>query len=79
MTEVIGIVGVVQGHRDGHGFLIREDGEADIYLPAQEMHTVLHRDKVVLLYLLFRSGAREIIDEGYDWEILKISSRRVMS
>jgi ribonuclease R len=24
------IVGSVQGHRDGHGFLIRDDGESDI-------------------------------------------------
>ncbi len=40
------IEGVVQGHRDGHGFLIRDDGEADIYLPPNEMRAVLHRDRV---------------------------------
>ncbi len=40
------IEGTVQGHRDGHGFVIRDDGEADIYIPPNEMRAVLHRDKV---------------------------------
>ena len=38
--------GTVQGHRDGHGFLIRDDGDQDIYLPPNEMRAVLHRDRV---------------------------------
>ena len=38
--------GQVQGHRDGHGFLVRDDGEPDIYLPANEMRAVLHKDRV---------------------------------
>ncbi len=38
--------GVVSGHRDGHGFVIRDDGQADIYLPSNEMRAVLHRDRV---------------------------------
>jgi ribonuclease R len=40
------IEGQVQGHRDGHGFLIREDGESDIYLSPNEMRAVLHKDRV---------------------------------
>ncbi|MBC7216030.1 MAG: ribonuclease R [Burkholderiaceae bacterium] len=40
------IVGTVQGHRDGHGFVIRDDGEPDIYLPPNEMRAVLHKDRV---------------------------------
>ena len=40
------ILGTVQGHRDGHGFVIRDDGERDIYLPPNEMRAVLHKDKV---------------------------------
>ncbi|HET7525876.1 MAG TPA: ribonuclease R [Burkholderiaceae bacterium] len=43
MSEVCG---TVTGHRDGHGFVQRDDGEADIYLSQQEMHSVLHRDRV---------------------------------
>ncbi len=38
--------GTVQGHRDGHGFVIRDDREVDIYLSPQEMRAVLHRDRV---------------------------------
>jgi ribonuclease R len=40
------IEGTVQGHRDGHGFVIRDDGRADVYLSPQEMRAVLHRDRV---------------------------------
>jgi len=40
------IEGTVQGHRDGHGFVQRDDGEADIYLPPNEMRAVLHKDRV---------------------------------
>ena len=36
----------MQGHRDGHGFLIRDDSEGDIFLPPNEMRAVLHKDRV---------------------------------
>ena len=38
--------GTVSGHRDGHGFVQRDDGETDIYLPPNEMRAVLHKDRV---------------------------------
>ena len=38
--------GTVSGHRDGHRFVQRDDGEADIYLPPNEMRAVLHKDRV---------------------------------
>ena len=34
------------GHRDGHGFVRRDDNEPDIYLSPQDMRSVLHRDRV---------------------------------
>jgi len=40
------IEGNVQGHRDGHGFVLRDDGLGDIYLPPNEMRAVLHKDRV---------------------------------
>ena len=40
------VEGTVQGHRDGHGFVVRDDRQADLYLSQQEMRAVLHRDKV---------------------------------
>ncbi len=36
----------MQGHRDGHGFLMRDDGDGDIFLPPNEMRAVLHKDRV---------------------------------
>jgi ribonuclease R len=38
--------GTVQGHRDGHGFVVRDNGEPDVYLPPNEMRAVLHKDRV---------------------------------
>ncbi len=40
------IEGTINGHRDGHGFVVRDDGEPDIYLPPNEMRAVLHKDRV---------------------------------
>ena len=40
------IEGSVQGHRDGHGFVVRDDGGPDIYIPPNEMRAVLHKDRV---------------------------------
>jgi ribonuclease R len=40
------IEGSVQGHRDGHGFVLRDDGIGDIYLPPNDMRAVLHKDRV---------------------------------
>jgi ribonuclease R len=40
------IEGIVLGHRDGHGFVRRDDNEPDIYLSPQEMRSVLHRDRI---------------------------------
>ena len=41
------IKGKVQGHPDGFGFLIPEDGSPDLMLSAKEMHKVLHGDTVM--------------------------------
>ncbi len=40
------VEGVIQGHRDGHGYVLRDDAETDIYLPPNEMRAVLHKDRV---------------------------------
>ncbi|MCC6532559.1 MAG: ribonuclease R [Burkholderiales bacterium] len=39
--------GTVQGHRDGFGFLLREDGKPDCFIEARQMQKVLHGDRVV--------------------------------
>jgi ribonuclease R len=39
--------GTVQGHRDGYGFLIRDDKQPDCFIDSRQMQKVLHGDRVV--------------------------------
>jgi ribonuclease R len=64
MSEV---EGTVQGHRDGHGFLVRDDAQPDIYLSPQEMRAVLHRDRVKARIIRYDRKGRP---EGRVLEIL---------
>jgi ribonuclease R len=65
MSEV---EGTVQGHRDGHGFLIRDDRQPDLYLSPQEMRAVLHRDRVKARIIRYDRKGRP---EGRILEILE--------
>ncbi|MET0383678.1 MAG: ribonuclease R, partial [Burkholderiaceae bacterium] len=62
--------GIVFGHRDGHGFVKRDDGEPDVYLSQQEMRSVLHRDRVRVRLVRFDRKGRP---EG---RVLEIVERR---
>lgn len=42
------VKGKVQGHPDGFGFLVPEDGSADMFLSEKEMHQVLNGDVVMV-------------------------------
>jgi ribonuclease R len=42
------VAGMVSGHRDGFGFVIRDDGEDDVYLSAREMRSLIHGDRVAI-------------------------------
>jgi ribonuclease R len=43
------VTGTVSGHRDGFGFVIRDDGEPDdIYLSAREMRPLFNGDRVAI-------------------------------
>ena len=54
------IKGTVQGHADGFGFLIPDNGSGDLYLSAKEMHKALHGDRVLVREIgLDRRGRRE--------------------
>ncbi|MDD5328552.1 MAG: ribonuclease R [Sulfuricella sp.] len=41
------IKGVVQGHKDGFGFLVPDDGGEDLFLGPSQMQKVLHGDRVM--------------------------------
>ena len=69
------VEGVVQGHRDGHGFVVRDDGEADIYLAPNEMRAVLHKDRVKVR--IVRSD-RKGRPEGRVLEIVERTSKVII-
>ena len=54
------IAGRVEGHPDGYGFLIPDDGGDDLFLDAKQMTKVLHRDRALVRVTGFdRKGRRE--------------------
>ena len=69
------VEGIVQGHRDGHGFVSRDDGAPDIYLPPNEMRAVLHKDRVKVR--IVRSD-RKGRPEGRVVEILERSKQPII-
>jgi ribonuclease R len=50
------ITGVVSGHRDGFGFVIRDDGGDDVYLSAREMRPLFDRDRVAIKIIGIAKG-----------------------
>jgi len=67
--------GRVQGHPDGFGFLVRDDGGPDLFLGPKEMHQLLHGDRAVC-----RIGGtdRRGRPEGKVVEVLERAQQRVV-
>ena len=56
------IKGRIQGHADGFGFLLPDDGSPDLFLSAKEMNKALHGDRVVVREIgVDRRGRREAV------------------
>jgi ribonuclease R len=68
------ITGVVSGHRDGFGFVIRDDGGSDVYLSAREMRSLFHRDRVAIKIV---GKDRRGKPEGELVEVLERTTREV--
>ncbi len=69
------VTGVVQGHPDGFGFLLPEDGGSDVFLGPREMHKVLHGDRATVR----RTGVdRRGRPEGEIVDVLERGNRRVV-
>ena len=47
-TRIALLAGRVEGHRDGHGFLVPDDGSAQVFLPPVEMRQLLHGDRAAV-------------------------------
>ncbi len=72
------ISGKVQGHRDGYGFLIRDDKEPDLFLPPREMLKVLHGDKVLArLNGEYRGRPEAVIVEVTDHSTTRLVGRYI--
>jgi ribonuclease R len=69
------IAGRVEGHPDGYGFLIPDDGSEDLSLEARQMSKVLHRDRALVRVVgTDRRGRRE----GVIVEVLERANSRVV-
>lgn len=69
------VKGKVQGHPDGFGFLVPEDGSADMFLSEKEMHKVLHGDVVMARQTGVDRRGRP---EGKIVEVLERANSRVV-
>jgi ribonuclease R len=67
--------GRVQGHRDGFGFLISDDGGDDVFLNPRQMRSLMHGDRVVVRIVGKDFKGRR---EGQVVEILERSQTRVV-
>ena len=71
--------GRVIAHRDGYGFLDRDDGGEDVYLSARQMAGLMHGDRIACEVRRSRRGGR-LADRysGSVVEVLERSRRRVV-
>ncbi|KNH07833.1 3'-to-5' exoribonuclease RNase R [Candidatus Burkholderia brachyanthoides] len=69
------VAGRVQGHRDGFGFLIRDDGQDDLFLPNGEMQKVMHNDRVLARIVGYDRRGRP---EGHIVEVTDRANKRII-
>lgn len=69
------IAGRIEGHADGYGFLVPDDGSDDLFLETKQMSKVLHGDRALARVVgLDRKGRRE----GAIVEVLERANRMVV-
>ncbi|MDR2260236.1 MAG: ribonuclease R [Azoarcus sp.] len=69
------ISGRVEGHSDGFGFLLRDDGGDDIFLDARAMREVFHGDRVIVR---IAGTDRRGRPEGKIVEVLERANTRIV-
>ncbi|MES2771176.1 MAG: ribonuclease R [Pseudomonadota bacterium] len=69
------IAGRIEGHADGYGFLVPDEGGGDLFLDSKQMSKVLHGDRALARVMgLDRKGRRE----GAIVEVLERANRMVV-
>jgi ribonuclease R len=69
------VAGRVEGHPDGHGFLVPDDGSPPVFLPPHEMRAVMHGDRAAV-----RVSGRDPRGrpQGTIVEVLERAKRRIV-
>ena len=69
------VEGVVQGHRDGYGFVLVDGDDGDVYLPSRQMHQVFDGDRVSVAVTGIDSRGRR---EGIVREVLEHNTQQLV-
>jgi ribonuclease R len=69
------VSGRVEGHPDGHGFLVPEDRGASIFIPPAEMRQLMHRDRAAVRVTGSDHRGRPV---GEVVEVLERVNRRIV-
>src|SRR5437870_5465363 len=69
------LTGTVQGHPDGFGFLVPDDGAPDLFLSPKEMHKALHGDRATARQIGVDKRGRP---EGVIVDVLERANREVV-
>jgi ribonuclease R len=73
--RIAAVAGRVEGHPDGHGFLIPDDGGASVFLPPAEMRQLMHGDRAAVRITGRDHRGRAT---GEVVEVLERASRRIV-
>jgi ribonuclease R len=69
------VAGRVIAHPDGYGFLVRDEGDGDLYLSARQMRALIHGDRALVRIIGVDSRGRR---EGAVVEILQRNTHSVV-
>jgi ribonuclease R len=74
-TRLALLAGRIEGHRDGHGFLLPDGGGPQVFLPPAEMRQVLHGDRAAVRVTGRDTRGRP---SGEIVEVLERATRRIV-
>jgi ribonuclease R len=69
------VAGRIEGHPDGHGFLVPDDGSPSVFLPPAEMREVIHGDRAAVRVSGRDHRGRPV---GSVVEVLERAKRRIV-
>src|SRR6185436_9735657 len=73
--RIAALAGRIEGHHDGHGFLIPDDGSKSVFLPPHEMRDLMHGDRASVRVTGSDNRGRPV---GALVEVLERSQRRIV-